>query len=96
MEQYGNSIALQPNDKERLAAAYHNTGNALLSDKKIEESINAYKMALKNNPKDNDTRYNLAYAQMMLKKQQQNQDKNKDKNKDQKQDQKEDQKKDQP
>ena len=37
---------------------------------KIQEAIEAYKMALKNNPKDNETRYNLAYAQAQLKKQQ--------------------------
>ncbi|MFA6580486.1 MAG: tetratricopeptide repeat protein, partial [Paludibacter sp.] len=79
----------------------HNIGNALLSDKKIEQSIEAYKKSLKITPQDNDTRYNLAYAQALLKKQQQNKDKNKDnkdKNKDKKkdkQDQKKDQKKDQ-
>jgi tetratricopeptide (TPR) repeat protein len=81
MEQYKTSIALQPKEKVKLAAAFHNTGNALLSDKKFEESINAYKTALKNNPKDNGTRYNLAYAQSMLKKQQQDKNKNKDKDK---------------
>lgn len=83
LEQYQKSIALQPGEKEKLAAAFHNSGNALLTDKKIEESINAYKMALKANPNDNETRYNLAFAQAMLKKQQQ--DKNKD-NKDNKKD----------
>ena len=101
LEQYNNSVALQPKDKEKLAAAFHNIGNALLSDKKIEQSIEAYKKSLKITPQDNDTRYNLAYAQALLKKQQQNKDKNKDnkdKNKDKKkdkQDQKKDQKKDQ-
>jgi tetratricopeptide (TPR) repeat protein len=74
-------MALQTGNKEKLAAAFHNAGNALLSEKKIEESIHAYKMALKANPRDNETRYNLAYAQSLLQKQQQNQDKNKDKEK---------------
>lgn len=82
LEQYKNSLALEPKEKEKIAAAFHNTGNALLADKKIEESIDAFKKALKNSPKDDDTRYNLAYAQAMLKQQQ----KNKDKNKDQKED----------
>lgn len=95
LEQYQRSLSLQSPDKHKMAAAFHNTGNALLSDKKIQESINAYKMALKLNPTDDETRYNLAYAQMLLKKQQQNQDKNKDKNKDQNKDQKKDQNKDQ-
>lgn len=80
-EQYQNATALQKDDKTKLAAALHNTGNALLAEKKIEESIQAYKNALKANPSDNDTRYNLAYAQSLLKKQQQkNEDKKDDKN----------------
>ncbi len=71
--------------KDTLSRAYHNLGNSLLQSKKYEESINAYKNALKNNPNDEDTRYNLAYAQKMLKQQQQQNkdDKNKD-NKDNK------------
>jgi Ca-activated chloride channel family protein len=68
--------------KDTLAKAYHNLGNSLLQSKKYEESISAYKNALKNNPNDEDTRYNLAYAQKMLQQQQQ-QDKN-DNNKDDK------------
>lgn len=81
------------NNKALMAQAYHNLGNTLLSDKKLEESIAAYKKSLINNPKDDETRYNLAYAQEMLKKQQQqnkqnknNKDQNKDKNKDQNKD----------
>ena len=70
---------MQPKEKNKIAAALHNTGNSLLVDNKIEESIKAYKSSLKANPADNETRYNLAYAQAMLKKQQQNKDKNKDK-----------------
>ena len=87
LEKYNAAAALQAGDKKKMAATFHNVGNSLLVDNKIEESIKAYKMALKNNPKDDETRYNLAYAQLMLKKQQQNKDKNKDKNKDQKKDQ---------
>lgn len=69
--------------KDTLSKAYHNLGNALLKSKKYEESVNAYKNALKNNPDDEDTRYNLAYAQQLLKQQQQQQNKDKnDKNKD--------------
>jgi len=93
--------------KDTLAKAYHNLGNSLLKSKKYQESIDAYKNALKNNPDDDDTRYNLACAQQYLKKQQQQQkqdqkkndkkdDKDKkDKNKDEdKKDQKKDDKKD--
>ncbi len=60
------------------ARAYHNLGNSMLETKKYKESIDAYKKSLLNNPKDDATRYNLAYAQEMLKKQQQQ---NKDQNK---------------
>ena len=80
-------------DKEK-ANLLHNLGNSYLQSKKYEESINAYKNSLKLMPKDNDTRYNLAYAQAMLRQQQQQQKQNKnDQNKDQdkKQDQKQQQ-----
>ena len=66
---------------EEKAKAYHNLGNSHLSQKKYEESIEAYKKALRQNPKDEATRYNLAYAMSKLKKQeQQNKNQNKDKN----------------
>jgi len=77
------------NDK-LSAEAYHNLGNALLKDKKYDECINAYKKSLSLNSTDDDTRYNLSYAQQMLKQQQQKQNKdnkdNKDKQKDKKKD----------
>ena len=99
-QQYDHAVALKPSEKKDIAAAMHNVGNSLLVDNKIEESIKAYKTALKNNPHDDETRYNLAYAQLMLKKQQQqqkkdNKDKNKDKNKDQQKKDQQDQNKDQ-
>jgi Ca-activated chloride channel family protein len=78
-------------DKEDKARAYHNLGNSYLQSKKYNESINAYKNALKLNPKDNDTRYNLAYAQSMIQQQQQQQQKNQDKDKKDKNDEKKDQ-----
>jgi len=76
-------IASSSENKAVKAKAYHNLGNSLLESKKLEESIEAYKKSLINNPKDDETRYNLAYAQEKLKQQQQqqNKDKNKDKNK---------------
>jgi Ca-activated chloride channel homolog len=65
--------------KDTLAKAFHNLGNSLLKEKKFQESVDAYKNALKNNPKDEDTRYNLSYAQQMLKQQQEQQKKDQDK-----------------
>ncbi|WP_214070719.1 tetratricopeptide repeat protein [Mucilaginibacter sp. dw_454] len=83
-------IADAGGDKNVVAHAYHNLGNSMLQNQKLEESVDAYKKSLLNNPKDEETRYNLAYAQEKLKKQQQQQQKdgknNKD-NKDQKQNQ---------
>lgn len=80
---------------DTLSKAYHNLGNALLKSKKYEESANAYKNALKNNPNDDETRYNLAYAQQMLKQQQEQQKKDKDKkDKDKNKDKKDKNKKD--
>ena len=77
-------IAGAATDKTLKAKAYHNLGNALLESQQLEESIEAYKQSLLNNPKDDETRYNLAYAQEKLKQQQQ-QDQNKDQeNKDEK------------
>jgi tetratricopeptide (TPR) repeat protein len=79
-------------DKE-LAKTYHNLGNSLLKSQKIEQSIAAYKNSLRYYPDDQETKYNLAYAKDLLKKQQQ-QEKNQQKDKDQKQD-KEQEKKEQ-
>ena len=85
-------IANSSNDKGIKAKAFHNLGNSLLESNKLEESIEAYKKSLLNNPKDDQTRYNLAYAQEKLKQQQQNKD---DKNKDKKDKDKKDPNKDQ-
>jgi len=72
-------IAGTSNNANIKAGAYHNLGNSLLEGKKYQESIDAYKKSLLNNPKDDETRYNLAYAQEMLKKQQQKNKQNKKK-----------------
>ena len=80
-------------DKHIKGEALHNLGNSLLESKQYEQSINAYKNSLLNNPSDKDTKYNLEYAKMMLKNQQQQQKKQKQDKKDQ--DKKDQQKKDQ-
>jgi len=74
--------ALEKNDKHK---AYHNMGNVFMKRKEYQKAVEAYKNALRNNPTDEETRYNLALAKEMLKKDQQNQDQNKDdKNEDKK------------
>ena len=53
----------------------------------LKNSIEAYKNSLRNNPKDEDTRYNLSYALSKLKQQQQQENKegkDEDENKDEK------------
>ena len=72
------ALASNEKDKQKLAQTYHNLGNSLLQSNKLEESIEAYKNALRNNPKDMKTKYNLAFAQDKLKKQQQQKKQNKD------------------
>lgn len=42
--------------------AYHNIGNTLMQEKKCKEAVEAYKSALRNNPNDDETRYNLGLA----------------------------------
>lgn len=81
-EQFNKIAETASKNKAVAAGAYHNLGNSYLQNKKLEESIEAYKKSLLNNPKDDETRYNLAYAQEKLKQQQkQNKDnKNQDKN----------------
>ncbi|MFO7445933.1 MAG: tetratricopeptide repeat protein [Ignavibacteriaceae bacterium] len=68
----------QAQSKEHKAAVHHNIGNSLLKSQKIKESIEAYKKALKLNPDDSDTKYNLSYAMNLLNQQQNQQQQNKD------------------
>lgn len=60
----------QSESKEASKAnVYYNLGNSLFENKKYKESIDAYKMALRQSPKDEDTRYNLSYAMTKLQQQ---------------------------
>ena len=71
-------------EKTEKHKAFHNMGNVFMKKKEYDKAVEAYKEALRNNPSDEETRYNLALAKEMLKKQQDEQknDDNKD-NKDQ-------------
>lgn len=66
---------MKPAEKKARAEALHNLGNSYLKAEKYGESVNAYKEAMRLNPDDNDTRYNLAYAMRKLEQQQQQQQK---------------------
>lgn len=59
--------------------AFHNLGNVLMKQKDYAKAVEVYKNALRNNPQDEETRYNYALAKELLEKeqdQQQNQDQN--------------------
>ena len=90
MEQY-ESVSKIEKDKSKLAQIYHNMGVILQSSKQYPQCIEAYKESLRNNPKDDETRYNLALAQKLLKdqQQQQNQDQQQQQQQEQQQDQQE-------
>ena len=71
---------------------HHNIGNILMKKDLCKEALEAYKNALRNNPSDDETRYNLSLAKLCADEQNKNNDK-KDENKDDQKDQKDDQKK---
>jgi tetratricopeptide (TPR) repeat protein len=79
-------------DKDKKSASLYNLGNSLLMADKLTESIDAYKNSLKLNPGNMEAKYNLAYAQDLLKKQEQQQQQQQQQNKDN-QDQNKDQEK---
>ena len=92
MIQFGNAAQLESNIFRR-SKSYHNMGVVMQNHREYAQAIEYYKMALRCNPQDNETRYNLALCKKLLKNNQQNQnnknnkDKNKnDKNKDKKND----------
>src|SRR5690606_11598804 len=55
-------------EKSEKHKAFHNLGNTYMNEKKYTEAVDAYKNALRNNPNDDETRYNLALAKDMLEK----------------------------
>ncbi len=71
-------VATVSSDKNLKANAWHNAGNTYADQQKWAESINYYKQALRNNPNSKESKYALAYAQQMLKKEQQNKENKKD------------------
>ena len=74
--------------------AFHNLGNVFMKEKNYSQAVEAYKNALRNNPEDEETRYNYALAKKMLKENPPKKDDKKDKNKDKKDDKKDKDKKD--
>lgn len=82
-EEYKRALDQPCTNVKKKAKAFHNMGNLMYSagclqmrgqDSKASESfknaVELYKSSLRNNPSDDETRYNLAMAQYMLKKNQ--------------------------
>ncbi len=90
-------------EKDIKHAAFHNRGNSFMRQKKYKEAVEAYKNALRNDPEDDQTRYNLALAMKLLEEEkkkgggggQNDQEKDQQKQDQQKQDQQGDQEKNQ-
>ncbi len=75
------ALSEKTQNKIEKSESLHNLGNSLMKEQKINEAIDAYKNALRNNPKDMDTKHNLAYAQR-IKNQQQKQEEEKEEEQD--------------
>ncbi|WP_142784742.1 tetratricopeptide repeat protein [Changchengzhania lutea] len=65
-------------DKSEKHKAFHNMGNILMKNKKCKEAVEAFKSALRNNPADDETRYNLGLAKECAEQQKDQQDDQKD------------------
>lgn len=70
-------------DKSEKHMAFHNMGNVFMKKKDYAKAVESYKNALRNNPKDDETRYNYALAKELLEKENQKNE-NKDDNEDKK------------
>ena len=78
------AIKLAKNKIEKHKA-FHNLGNSFMKKEMCSEAVSAYKSALRNNPNDDETRYNLALAKQCEDEQSKNDDDQKDENNDEQQ-----------
>jgi tetratricopeptide (TPR) repeat protein len=74
---------------DRLAEVFHNIGNIGMKTQEYQKSVEAYKQALRLNPTDEETRYNLALAQKLLQDQEQQEQEQDDQSQDRNEDQQE-------
>lgn len=106
---YRHAAQLPNGNHRKRQAIHHNLGNAYYAQgisamnaqngndaQFFQQAVDAYKEALRQNPDDNETRYNLAKAQYMLKKSQQNQQQNQQNKQNKQQNDQQQQKQDQP
>lgn len=83
--------AQKAGNKELASQAYYNAGDVMMAAQQYDQAIQLFKQSLKNNPKDDEARYNMILAQKLLQK---NQDQNQDQQQ-QDQEQQQDQQQDQ-
>ncbi|WP_299098432.1 aerotolerance regulator BatC [uncultured Winogradskyella sp.] len=81
--------------KDEKHRAFHNMGNILMQNEACKEAVEAFKNALRNNPNDEETRYNFALAKECADQQNDGggEDNKEDENKDEEQDKEDEQKK---
>ena len=94
IQQFMDAGKLETNPLRR-ALSYHNAGVICQGKKMYGEAIDVYKEALRNNPADDETRYNLALCKRQQQQQQQNQQQQKQDKQEQKQEEKKDEQKQQ-
>ena len=67
MKEYETAARLEK-DKGRLAQIYHNMGVLLQAAKQFDKAVACYRNSLRNDPTNNETRYNYALSLFQLKK----------------------------
>lgn len=80
------SATLSSKSKIEKHSALHNMGNVFMLQKDYAKAVETYKEALRNNPDDDQTRYNYALAKELLEDQDQNQDNDQDNDQNKEQD----------
>ena len=70
--------------KEDKHRAFHNIGNVFMKKKEYQKAVEAYKNALRNDPSDDETRYNYALAKELLENEKPPEEQEQDDKKDQK------------
>lgn len=63
------TAATNSTSKAEKHKAFHNLGNTFMENKQFSQAVEAYKNALRNDPTDDETRYNLALAKQEKEKQ---------------------------
>ena len=86
LEQYQLLAADNNLDKGLQADAFHNIGNVMMQAQDYGKAVEAYRQSLIRRPGDDQTRYNLAMAQALLKQQQEQQQQQQDQQQEQQQD----------